>query len=58
MPAEIFSLTSMNYTGIFDAAGATRTPPVPEDVVTLVGGTSAGGAIVTRPKAWSDLYLQ
>lgn len=58
MPAEIFSLTAMNYTGIFDAEAAARAPPVPGDIVALIGGTSDGGAVVTRPKAWSDLYLQ
>ncbi|KUJ19086.1 uncharacterized protein LY89DRAFT_731509 [Mollisia scopiformis] len=58
MPAEIFSLASMNYTGVFDAAGAQRAPPVPADVVTLIGGTSTGGAVVTKPYLWSDLYLQ
>lgn len=58
MPAEIFSLVSMSYTGVFDAAGATRTPPVPADVVAVIGGTASGGAIVTKPYLWSDLYLQ
>jgi hypothetical protein len=58
MPAEIFSLVEMEYTGIFDAAGAKRAPPVPADVVTLIGGTSTGGAVVTKPNLWSDLYLQ
>lgn len=58
MPAEIFSLVEMEYTGIFDAAGASRAPPVPSDVVKLIGGTAAGGAYVTKPQVWSDLYLQ
>lgn len=58
MPAEIFSLVDMEYTGIFDYAGASRNPPVPSDVFKLIGGTGAGGAVVTKPKLWSDLYLQ
>lgn len=58
MPAEIFSLASMNYTGVFDAEGATRNPPVPADVVSLIGGTANGGAVNTKPYLWSDLYLQ
>ncbi len=58
MPAEIFSLVQMEYTGIFDFAGASRTAPVPADVVSLIGGTSTGGAYVTKPNIWSDLYLQ
>lgn len=58
MPAEIFSLTSMSYTGVFDAAGAKRAPPVPNDVVAIIGGTSSGGAVNTKPYLWSDLYLQ
>lgn len=48
----------MNYTGIFDAEGATRTPPVPADVVAVIGGTPSGRAVVTKPYLWSDLYLQ
>ncbi|CZR61606.1 uncharacterized protein PAC_11503 [Phialocephala subalpina] len=58
MPAEIFSLVEMEYTGTFDAAGASRSPPVPADVVSLIGGTSTGGAVNTKPYLWSDLYLQ
>ncbi|KAE9364056.1 hypothetical protein N431DRAFT_489847 [Stipitochalara longipes BDJ] len=58
MPAEIFSLAQMEYTGVFDFAGASRPAPVPTDVVKLIGGTSSGGAVVTKPSVWSDLYLQ
>lgn len=58
MPAEIFSLPLMNYTGMFDAAGAKSSPPVPESVVSIIGGTRYGGAYLTQPKVWSDLYLQ
>lgn len=58
MPAEIFSLAQMEYTGIFDFAGASRSAPVPSDVVSLIGGTATGGAVVTQPLIWSDLYLQ
>lgn len=58
MPAEIFSLAQMEYTGVFDFEGASRAAPVPADVVSLVGGTATGGAVVTKPNVWSDLYLQ
>jgi hypothetical protein len=58
MPAEIFSLAEMQYTGVFDFAGASRPAPVPSDVVSLIGGTATGGAVVTQPLLWSDLYLQ
>jgi hypothetical protein len=58
MAAEMFSLVSMNYTGIFDAGGASRPAPVPADIVSLIGGTASGGAVVKSPKVWSDLYLQ
>ena len=58
MPAEIFSLPLNNYTGIFDYDGASRTAPVPSDVVSIIGGTATGGAVVTKPELWSDLYLQ
>ncbi|KAK3695844.1 hypothetical protein B0T22DRAFT_527103, partial [Podospora appendiculata] len=58
MPAEIFSLVTGNYTGIFDAAGAKRLAPVPTKVFKAIGGDGAGGAYIKAPKAWSDLYLQ
>jgi len=58
MPAEIFSLTEMEYTGIFDLEGASRAAPVPADVVSLVGGTATGDAVVTKPYIWSEIYLQ
>lgn len=58
MPAEIFSLATLSYTGQFDAAAATRVPPVPPKVVEAVGGTSAGGAVIRQPRVWDDLYLQ
>jgi hypothetical protein len=58
MPAEIFSLVELQYTGVFDFSGASRPVPVPSDVVKLIGGTSTGGAVVTQPLLWSDLYLQ
>jgi len=58
MPAEIFSLALMNYTTTYDPAAAARSAPIPNDIVALIGGTSQGGAVITKPKAWSDLYLQ
>jgi hypothetical protein len=58
MPAEIFSLATQEYTGHFDAEGAKRPAPVPSKVVAAIGGTADGGAYVTSPKVWSDLYLQ
>ena len=58
MPAEIFSLRDMNYTGVFDAAGAKRQAPVPQAIVDMIGGTQTGGAYLTKPEVWSDLYLQ
>jgi hypothetical protein len=58
MPAEIFDLVSQNYTGIFNADGAKRPAPVPSQVVSVIGGSPSGGAYVTQPKVWSDLYLQ
>jgi hypothetical protein len=54
----MFSLVAMNYTGIFDVGGASRPAPVPADIVSLIGGTPTGGAVVKAPKVWSDLYLQ
>ncbi|KAK0118628.1 hypothetical protein ONS96_011719 [Cadophora gregata f. sp. sojae] len=57
MPAEIFSLVDLAYTGKFDFAGASRTPPVPSEVVKLIGGTSTGGASAPN-LVWSDAYLQ
>jgi hypothetical protein len=58
MPAEIFSLVTQNYTGQFDAEGAKRPAPVPSKVVAAIGGNTDGGAYITAPKVWSDLYLQ
>ncbi|KAI9683890.1 MAG: hypothetical protein M1829_004225 [Trizodia sp. TS-e1964] len=58
MPAEIFSLVEMNYTGKFDADGARRQAPVPQEIVDLIGGNRYGGAYVTQPQVWSDIYLQ
>jgi hypothetical protein len=58
MPAEIFSLASQNYTGMFDAGAAKRQAPVPNQVVAVIGGTAAGNAYVTAPKVWNDLFLQ
>ncbi|KAK0717349.1 hypothetical protein B0T26DRAFT_648075, partial [Lasiosphaeria miniovina] len=58
MPAEIYSLALQNYTGVFDADGAARAAPVPSKVVDAIGGTPDGGAYITSPKVWSDLYLQ
>ncbi|KAK3372171.1 hypothetical protein B0H63DRAFT_483993 [Podospora didyma] len=58
MPAEIFSLKTGNYTGIFDVEGVNRTAPVPKKVVEAVGGTTEGGAVIKSPQLWSDLYLQ
>ncbi|KAF0324478.1 kelch domain-containing protein [Colletotrichum asianum] len=58
MPAEIFSLASLNYTGSYDTEAAKRLAPVPSQVVDAIGGTASGGAYVTKPRAWSDVYLQ
>jgi hypothetical protein len=58
MPAEIFSLVELEYTGIFDYAGASRVPPVPAAVVSVIGGSASGGAFSTQPVAWVDTYLQ
>ncbi|KAI8174353.1 hypothetical protein K4K53_009048 [Colletotrichum sp. SAR 10_77] len=58
MPAEIFSLVSLNYTGSYDTEAAKRLAPVPSQVVDAIGGTASGGAYVTKPRAWSDVYLQ
>ncbi|KAI8295104.1 Kelch repeat-containing protein [Colletotrichum sp. SAR 10_98] len=44
MPAEIFSLVSLNYTGSYDTEAAKRLAPVPEQVVKAIGGTASGGA--------------
>ena len=58
MPATVYSLVTQNYTGRFDAAGAKRLAPVPSKVIRAIGGTSLGGAAITVPVVWSDLYLQ
>lgn len=58
MPASVFSLATLNYTSTYNAAGATRAPPVPEKVVAAIGGTPKGGAYIQAPKPWSDAYLQ
>lgn len=58
MPANIYSLVTQNFTGRFDAAGANRLAPVPSKVIQAIGGTSEGGAHITSPVQWSDLYLQ
>ncbi|KAK5653711.1 hypothetical protein OQA88_8742 [Cercophora sp. LCS_1] len=58
MPANIYSLVAQNFTGRFDAAGANRLAPVPSKVIQAVGGTSEGGAHITSPVEWSDIYLQ
>ncbi|OLN96473.1 Kelch repeat-containing protein-like protein 2 [Colletotrichum chlorophyti] len=58
MPAEIFSLATLNYTGRYDTQAAQRLPPVPEQVVAAVGGSPSGGAVIRSPRAWSDVYLQ
>ncbi|KAL0937221.1 Kelch repeat-containing protein-like protein 2 [Colletotrichum truncatum] len=58
MPVEIFSLATHNYTGRYDTEAAKRIPPVPSKVVASVGGTSSGGAVLTKPRVWSDVYLQ
>ncbi|KAF9875115.1 kelch domain-containing protein [Colletotrichum karsti] len=58
MPAEIFSLVTHNYTGKYDTEAAKRLAPVPSQVVDAIGGTSSGGAYMTKPRAWSDVYLQ
>lgn len=58
MPATVYSLVTQNYTAKFDAAGAKRLAPVPSKVVKAIGGTASGGAAITNPVIWSDLYLQ
>lgn len=58
MPAEVFSLATQSYTGVYDAAGASRAPPVPAQVVDIIGGTPSGGATLRTPKVWSNVYLQ
>ena len=58
MPAKVFSLSTLNYTSTYNADGATRAPPVPEKVVSAIGGTAKGGAYIQAPKPWSDAYLQ
>ncbi|KUJ18536.1 uncharacterized protein LY89DRAFT_732095 [Mollisia scopiformis] len=58
MPADIFNLVQMDYTGQFDLAGASRPAPIPADVVALIGGNATGGALVTTPASWSDPYVQ
>lgn len=58
MPARIFSMPNMSYTGQFDYAGSQRAALVPSAVVSVIGGTPSGGASKTAPLLWSDLYLQ
>ncbi|CZR68786.1 uncharacterized protein PAC_18685 [Phialocephala subalpina] len=58
MPARIFSMPNLNYTGQFDYAASQRTALVPSAVVSVIGGTPSGGASKTAPLLWSDLYLQ
>lgn len=58
MPARIFSIPLNNYTGKFDYPGSLRPALVPPQVVSIIGGTTTGGASKTVPLIWSDLYLQ
>lgn len=58
MPTEVFNLATLNYTGTYDAAGASRAAPVPSQVVDIIGGTPSGGATQRSPKVWSNVYLQ
>lgn len=58
MPAEVFNLATLSYTGSYDSAGASRAAPVPSQVVDIIGGTPSGGATLKTPKVWSNVYLQ
>lgn len=58
MPARIFSMPNMSYTGQFDYAGSQRAALVPSAMVSVIGGTPSGGVSKTAPLLWSDLYLQ
>lgn len=58
MPAEVFDLATLSYTGSYDLASASRAAPVPSQVVDIIGGTASGGATLKTPKVWSNVYLQ
>ncbi|RDW56955.1 hypothetical protein BP5796_13022 [Coleophoma crateriformis] len=58
MPARIFSIPLNNYTGKFDYPGSLRPALVPPQVVSMIGGTTTGGASKLSPLVWSDAYLQ
>ena len=58
MPARIFSVALMNYTGIFDYAGSQRPALVPSAIVSAIGGSASGGALKTTPEEANDNYLQ
>lgn len=58
MPAEVFNLATLSYTETYDPEGASRSPPVPSQVVNIIGGTVSGGATLKTPKVWSNVYLQ
>lgn len=58
IPAEVFNLATLSYTGTYDATSASRAAPVPSQVVDIIGGTSSGGATLKTPKVWSNVYLQ
>lgn len=58
MPAEVFDLATLSYTGTYDPARASRAAPVPSQVVDIIGGTTRGGATLKTPKVWSNVYLQ
>lgn len=48
----------MNYTGQFDYVGSLRPALVPSAIVSVIGGTSSGGALKTSPEEASDNYIQ
>ena len=58
MPARIFSMPLMNYTGTFDYAGSQRPALLPSAIVSAIGGTVSGSALKTAPEEANDNYLQ
>lgn len=58
MPAEVFSLATLSYTGTYGPAGASRAAPVPSQNVDIIEGTPSGRATRQTSKVWSNVYLQ
>lgn len=58
MPARIFSMPLLNYTGTFDYPGSLRPALVLSAIVSVIGGTATGGALKTAPEEASDNYIQ